>query len=192
MYPFSRNHNSINSIDQEPWSFGPTLLENSKLAIRNKYLLHLYYYTGMFKQSVEGGLFFKPAFFDYSNDVSLIEHISESFIIGESIIVHPCLKPGVTSGLAYFPFDSWFNFYTGEYLKLGYDNSVNLEMPLVGKINMHVKKGSIIPLLKDSETAMNLADLRKSEIELLIVLDNSASATGEAVFDDGLSTDTIS
>ena len=60
-------------------------------------------------------------------------------MLGEALIVHPCLEEGVTSKEVYFPYDNWYNLYTGEPIILGYDNMVNLEMPLVGKVNIHMK-----------------------------------------------------
>ena len=68
---------------------------------------------------------------------------------------------------------------------------VNLEMPLVGKVNIHVKTGQIVPVLNDYDTAMNLVELRKSELTLIITPDGSAHAYGKAIFDDGTSADTI-
>jgi len=56
-YPFSRNHNSIGRIPQEPWQFqdryeeGITYLDIMRMAINNKYSMVRYYYTNLFLAS---------------------------------------------------------------------------------------------------------------------------------------------
>ena len=48
-----------------------------------------------------------------------------------------------------------------------------------------------MPVLNNYDTAMNLVELRKSEITLIVAPDGSANAFGLAIFDDGISIDTI-
>jgi alpha-glucosidase len=68
LYPFARNHNSINTISQEPYAFGPMLLDASITAIRLRYSLLNYMYSLMFDAAVNGGMIFKPAMFVYPTD----------------------------------------------------------------------------------------------------------------------------
>jgi len=193
LYPFSRDHNSISSIPQEPWSFGNTLLEVSNWSIRTKYSLINYYYSQYFEMSLNGGSLFKPAFFEYPQDTNLLStHSSDNFMIGPALIVHPVLDEGVSTVNAYFPEDTWYDWYTGEKLNLPSSGLVTLDAPLKGLVNIHMRGGSIIPKAVNYVTAMNLHELRYSNITLVVALDSSGSAFGSLVLDDGVSPDTIS
>lgn len=192
LYPFSRNHNGIGQIDQYPWSFGSTLLSTSMSSIRNKYSLIMYYNTGMFRLSLYGGMFFRPAYFDYPNDLNLLNNSTAHFMIGDGIIVHPCIWQGVTGTTSYFPFDIWYDFYTGQFINLDFDNSMWLNMTLPGPIPMHVKGGQIVPTLDNSNSVLDVLALRNSSITLVIALNGDLQSDGFAVFEDGQSANTIS
>jgi len=191
MYPFSRNHNDINSVAQEPWAFGPVLIETNNISIRNKYMLFLYFYSRMNHISVEGGMLFQPAFFVYPNEMSLLYNATTNFMLGEALIVHPCLWHGINGTTSYFPDDIWYDLYTGEYLFLDYDNSVYLQMDWPGLINIHVTVGHIIPLIDNYLTASSSRDTRNSNISLLITQSGTADAIGYVYFDDGITYGTM-
>ncbi|CAG9321482.1 unnamed protein product [Blepharisma stoltei] len=192
LYPFSRNHNQIMQVDQYPWSFGPTLLQTSNIAIRTKYSLLLHFATGMFRVSQNGGMHFRPAFFDYPNDINLLNNATSHFMLGEGLIVHPVLSPGLTRMSAYFPSDLWYDFYQGTYTQLNYYNTVNLNVTLPGPIPIHVRGGHIISTLDNSNTVLDAITLRKSPITLVVALNGAFQANGHAVFDNGVSASTIS
>ena len=191
LYPFSRNHNDINSVAQEPWAFGPVLIETNNISIRNKYMLYLYFYTQMSDISIHGGMLFKPAFFAYPNELSLLYNATTSFMLGDALIVHPCLWHGINGTTSFFPDDIWYDLYTGEYLFLDFDNSVYLQMDWPALINVHVTSGHIIPLVDNYLTAASSRDTRSSNISLLITQSGTADAIGKIYFDDGLSYGTI-
>ncbi|CAG9332945.1 unnamed protein product [Blepharisma stoltei] len=191
LYPFARNHNDNQALPQEPWAFGTNMLETSNMAIRNRYFLMLYIYTEMFFTSFSGEMFFKPTFFSYPYDRILYENVINHFMLGKSLIVHPCLWKGVSRADSYFPGDIWYNFYSGARIKLDKTYVISLEMPLHGLINIHVRGGSIIPLLDSADTALSVEELRNSNITLLVALNSNLEAAGRAVFDDGISSGTI-
>lgn len=62
-YPFSRNHNDIAAITQEPWSFQGDHLRIIRQSMYNKLSLVRYYHSEMLSLSKVGGTFFKPLFF---------------------------------------------------------------------------------------------------------------------------------
>lgn len=191
MYPFSRNHNNASSIPQEPWAFGSLLIETNQVSIRNKYMLQLYYYTHMMRISQEGGMFFKPAYWEYPNDMNLLYNSTTSFMLGKALIVHPCLWYGISGSTSFFPDDNWYNLYTGEYVFLDYDNSVYLDMPWPGLINIHIAQGFIVPVIDNYNTAMSLRDTRYSNISLIITQGTGFDAIGSIIFDDGTTYNTM-
>jgi alpha-glucosidase (family GH31 glycosyl hydrolase) len=190
LYPFARNHNDIYSIDQYPWSFGQELIDSNFNSIRNRYMLYLYYYTQMTLLSMNGGQFFKPAFWTYPNDLKLLFNATSSFMLGDALIVHPCIWHGVTGSTSFFPDDAWYNLYSGKYLFLDYDNSAYLDMKWPGLVNIHVTQGFVLPLVDNYLTAMSSRDTRSSNLTLLII-QGAADAVGTVVFDDGLSYGTL-
>jgi alpha-glucosidase (family GH31 glycosyl hydrolase) len=192
MYPFSRNHNDINSISQEPWALGPLLLETNQFSIRNKYMLYLYFYSRMMELSMHGGMFFKPAFWAYPNQMSLLYNATSSFMLGNALIVHPCLWHGIKGSTSFFPDDIWYDLYSGEYKFLDYDNSLYLQMDWPGLVNIHLTTGHIIPTIDNYKTATSSFDTRRSNISLIITQSGTADANGKVIFDDGLTWGTLS
>lgn len=192
LYPFSRNHNSNNTIPQEPWTFGLTLLTVSNNAIRIKYSLINYYYTLMFQASFEGGSVFKPTFFEFPNDIRLqYTHSQDNFMIGKALLVHPVLAQGVSSVSAYFPAEIWYDWYTGQRIITPFNRTLTLAAPLNGNINIHMRGGHIIPRNDGCLTASTTEQLRFSNLTLVIAINAQGKATGHLVLDDGLSVDTI-
>ena len=191
MYPFSRNHNDIESIPQEPWAFGQQLIDTNNISIRNKYMLYLYFYSRMMEISEFGGMLFKPAFWAYPNQLSLLYNATSSFMLGDALLVHPCIWQGIQGSTSFFPDDIWYDLYTGEYKFLDYDNSLYLQMDWPGLINIHITTGHIVPTLDNYLTAMSSADTRKSNISLIITQSGTADANGKIIFDDGLTWNTI-
>ena len=192
LYPFSRSHNNESAIDQYPWSFGNTLLYTSNYAIRLKYSLMNYYYSNMFESVLTGGAWWKPAFFDYPEDQNLVSQATKSFMVGDALIVHPVLQPGVTSFSAYFPNDIWYDFFSGIELPISTGNQwVSLTDDLPGVINMHIRGGFIVPTLDNSNQALSTNDLRQSTITLVIATDEKLSSYGFMYLDDGISGNTI-
>jgi alpha-glucosidase (family GH31 glycosyl hydrolase) len=191
LYPFSRNHNAIGQISQEPYALGPVVMQTAIDAIQNKYALYLYIYTQMTMLSIEGGSFFKPVFFEFPFDVNFLYNATTTFMLGHNLIVHPCLWPGVMGTTSFFPDHNWYNLFTGEYVFLDYDNSVYLNMPMPGPVNIHMSQGSIIPLLDSASFALSSMDTRRSNITLVIVQNGGYDAVGTVIFDDGLTNENL-
>jgi alpha-glucosidase (family GH31 glycosyl hydrolase) len=90
-YPFSRNHNSWDTIGQEPYRWtefyedGIQYLDIMKRAIYNKYNLVRYYYTEMSIHSEEGGTFIKPLFFEFPDDISSVWDQENNLMIGSAL-----------------------------------------------------------------------------------------------------------
>lgn len=75
-YPFSRNHNNINQVLQEPYLFnytskqypGSRYTDFIRHAQQTKLALVHYYYTEMSHLHEDGGAFYRPLFFDFPDD----------------------------------------------------------------------------------------------------------------------------
>jgi len=174
LYPFSRNHAENDTINQEPWAFGPTLLETSRVAINTKYLLLKYYYS-LFISKGGSGTVFRPAFFEFPDDETLMNpqklFVDREFLLGKGLLAAPVVTPGVTSVDVYFPADRFFDFFTGEVLHKQYDEGSiynDYPAPLNGTVPLFVRGGHIVQT-QNTKNVMRSDDLDNT-YELTIAL----------------------
>jgi len=93
-YPFSRNHNAIGQIPQEPYvemfqavyEGTITYTDIMRYAIKTKYELTRYYYTNMMMLSMNGtGTFYKPLFFEFPEDLNAYQNLTNNIMLGSSL-----------------------------------------------------------------------------------------------------------
>ncbi len=86
MLPFARGHTEVDSIDKEPWSFGPEIEEICRLALQRRYQLLPHIYTAFREASVSGIPVCRPLFFEDPRDPRLRE-IDDGFMLGDGLLV---------------------------------------------------------------------------------------------------------
>ena len=193
-FPFSRNHNSINNIPQDPFAFGSNskTLKVSRIVIRYRYSLLRYFYSQMFKISLgESGSFFKPLFFNFPNDKNTYDNIDSNAMIGDAFYLIPNfnIEDNIKDIEAYFPnanwnyFPSFVNFITFD-KKKDSGSKINLK-GYYDIIHLFMRGGFIIPYQDTfSVSIKNSRDLRNQPTQIIINPDESYSAEGEVIFDD--------
>lgn len=93
-YPFSRNHNSIHSIPQEPWSFNSSQhIDICRESLEVRYLLIPYFYTLFSEAHMFGAPVWQALSWQFPSD-SNTWNIDEQFLVGDSILVSPVLDRG--------------------------------------------------------------------------------------------------
>lgn len=190
LYPFARNHNMKGQRDQEPWTFNSTLLATSEMSIRLRYRLLHYIYSNIFMTSLEGGMVFKPTFFEFPEDDELYNvHIDDNFMLGNAVIVHPVMTEGDRKVGGYIPRGIWYEM-NGKKIVSQKGKIIEMKAELPGVIPVHVRGGYIIGTLDEWKTALNVEQLRRGNISLVVAVDNG-SADGFLIFDDLESPDTI-
>jgi len=163
LYPFSRDHNELNAIDQEPWSFGPTLLETAFINIHFKYAIVKHYYAQFLKQGGTGTVF-RPVFFEYPSDENLYDtqagYVDSQFLIGESLMAAPALNQGQTTVDVYFPKDTWYDLITGELIKTADQpaGTVTRDAPLNATAPIFLRGGHLLAI-QNTTTARRTDDL---------------------------------
>lgn len=177
-YPFSRNHNGIDQVDQDPGAW-PEVAEISRhvLTLRYKYLPYLY--TLFHEAHMSGNSVVRPLFSNHPTDLIALE-VDDQFLWGWDVMVAPVHTEGATSRNVYFPEDLWYDLETGTLAATG-PSSQNVEAPLE-KIPVYVRGGAILPF---QEPAISTTQSRQNPFGLTIALDASGSATGELFWDDG-------
>ncbi|KAF2077080.1 hypothetical protein CYY_001589 [Polysphondylium violaceum] len=193
-YPFSRNHNTYNGVPQEPYVFGEQVMNISIAAINMKYTLLPYYYTLFHFAHTQGNPVVRPLFFEYSNDENTVA-IDQQFLLGSHIMVSPVLVEDAVTVNAYFPDDTWYDFFSGELMTYSGQNAT-LDAPLE-VIPVHLRAGAIIPTQPtyNYEKPANGVPItttiaRTLPFELIVSLDQGIYAYGQLYLDDGISLDT--
>lgn len=183
-YPFTRNHNTLDTKAQDPAAFSPLGRSAMKEALLLRYSLFPYLYTLFHYAHVHGHTVARPLMFEFPHDEQTYGN-DRQFLWGRSLLVTPVLLPGVDSVTGYFPKGRWYDYYTGDSF-LSEGKSFNLPAPL-DKINLHLREGSVIPTQRPNRTLWVSSG---QPLHLISALSEDGSASGDLFWDDGETMDT--
>ena len=206
-YPFSRNHNVDTGLPQEPWEFNSRsrfedrndnnrpkegyTLHAAKAGIKMRYSLMRYAYSQFMLISLgKKGAYFKPAFFEFPEDDTLLNDMeiqNTHIMVGDSIYFIPCLNREQSNYKGYFP-NANFNSIVDlkNILTYNKDNNSGSYIILNGgmtTINAFLLGGKIIPF-QNTAKVLNSKDLRSTPISLIINPDQNNLANGYVMFDN--------
>ena len=206
-YPFSRNHNVDTGLPQEPWEFNSRsrfedrndnnrpkegyTLHAAKAGIKMRYSLMRYAYSQFMLISLgKTGAYFKPAFFEFPEDDTLLNDMeiqNTHIMVGDSIYFIPCLNREQSNYKGYFP-NANFNSIVDlkNILTYNKDNNSGSYIILNGgmtTINAFLLGGKIIPF-QNTAKVLNSKDLRSTPISLIINPDQNNLANGYVMFDN--------
>jgi len=91
--PFSRNHASSNTKNQEPYQpwFNVTAYDNKtytdfmRIAIKTKYMMIPYYYTELGHIHEDGGALYKPLYFSFPNEAESYLEPYNNIMLGDAL-----------------------------------------------------------------------------------------------------------
>eukprot|EP00826_Nyctotherus_ovalis_P064102 TRINITY_DN9399_c0_g1_i1.p1 TRINITY_DN9399_c0_g1~~TRINITY_DN9399_c0_g1_i1.p1 ORF type:complete len:600 (-),score=173.57 TRINITY_DN9399_c0_g1_i1:56-1855(-) len=192
-YPFTRNHNDLNSDPQEPYAFGERVLVASRNAIRQKYSILRYYYTKLFEVSLYGGTLIRPVFFEFPNGNACYLYMNDYFMIGSSILVIPVLRRNVKELGLRLPCENWYDLRTQRKV-LNYSASeMFVKLPASEEyVNVLVRGGSVVPY-QDAQAARvrRVETLNVLPMEIIVAPDRIGEASGNLITDNKDELDTI-
>ena len=140
--PLFRNHSTIGSREQEPWTFGNETEEINRKYIKLRYKFIPYLYDMMYKCEENGAPIIRPLLYNYQNDKRTYE-INDEFLFGDNILVSPVVEQGARQKLVYLPEgNSWIDYWTGTEIEGG--QYIIKEAPL-DICPIYIKAMSIIP-----------------------------------------------
>ncbi|XP_012274416.1 lysosomal alpha-glucosidase [Orussus abietinus] len=184
-YPFMRNHNTDDAIEQDPVAMGELVVNSTKKALSIRYRLLPYLYTLFYRAHRFGETVARPLFFEFTNDTTTYD-IDSQFLWGSGLMIVPVLDEGALAVRAYLPRGIWYDFHTkmsqpsiGEYFTIGAP---------VDTIPLFIRGGSILPA---QEPGLTTTASRRNKFQLIVALDESGMAKGELYWDDGDSLDTV-
>lgn len=184
-YPFSRNHNSDDTIEQDPVVMGDLVVQSSKNALRIRYRLLPYLYTLFFRAHKFGETVIRPLFFEFIDDRQTYD-IDMQFLWGSALMINPVLEENKINIAVYIPRGLWYDYYSFHFF-FSIGKHYTLPAP-IDKIPLLIRGGSILPAQKPGATT---TESRKNNFELIVALNEAGNAEGELYWDDGDSIDSI-
>ena len=177
--PFLRNHSSIGTKKQEPYSFDEEAKEISKRYISLRYTFAPYLYNLVYRINKYGELFASPMFYHYQDDLNCLD-INDQYMVGKNIIVAPIVDKDTYKRIVYLPKGEWINIINNN--KYEGNNYYIVDMPL-GETGIFIKNDSIIPMIN------NTLHLDKEKIDTLVLKIYGNTGKCEIYDDDGVSMD---
>lgn len=166
-YPFSRAHTTKESMDQEPWSFGPETEAAARTALQRRYRLMPYLYTTFHEAHTTGLPVMRPLLFADTTDLALRME-DQAFLIGSDLLVIPrwAEDPALPGGI-------WRSVLPA-----------GKEVPADPyQCDLKVRGGAIVPLGPIVQCTEQISpDL---PLTLLVVLDEQGQAQGTLYEDAG-------
>ncbi|XP_071742785.1 LOW QUALITY PROTEIN: sucrase-isomaltase, intestinal [Lepeophtheirus salmonis] len=183
-YPFARNHNSINTIDQDPGLFGVDAIDKIRTALRYRYNFLPFLYTLFYHHYMHGSTVVRAMWNNFPQDM-VCRNLDQQFMWGSSLLIAPVTNEGDVTKDLYLPNNSrWYD--VSNYLNCT-GKMITIDAP-IDKIPIYFRGGHIFPLQKD---AMDTTKARKNPFTLEVALDINKEAHGDLFFDDGISQDTV-
>uniref|UniRef100_A0A1B6F1T2 P-type domain-containing protein n=1 Tax=Cuerna arida TaxID=1464854 RepID=A0A1B6F1T2_9HEMI len=182
-YPFSRNHNTDNAIDQDPVALGPGVVDAARKALLVRYSLLPFLYTLFWHAHTKGDTVARPLFFESPKDEKTYG-LHSQFLWGSALLIAPILSEEKTYATAYLPAGRWYDFYT--YRPINSKGSTYLLPKQMDMIPLLLSGGNIVPTQQPNTTT---TASRKNPMGLLVALCSAANATGDLYWDDGDSLD---
>jgi alpha-glucosidase len=185
LFPFFRNHTSLRTRAQEPWSLGPAALKIIGRYIRLRYKLLPYLYQCFIAQEQTGEAILRPLFYDYADTAGLpLAKISDQFMVGRDLRHAPVVIEDETIRDVVLPGDhAWFSSRDGRWLPGGRIYKIattSVETPLF------IREGALVPMQTgERTTAKN--DLSKIELHCFLRRGSASTTTLAYACDDGLS-----
>lgn len=178
LMPFFRIHTTLYSYSQEPWSYGPEVLQNARKHINRRYSLLPYLYWLFWEAHRTGMPIVRPLFLEFpSMDYA---RTSSQFMLGPALLAAPVMQPGLNERVVELPPGDWYEFETGDFYRGG-----RVQIPVSpGYYPLFIRSGFMIPFARPGR---NAEETLANEISIQVYPDQEISGT--LILDDGLSLD---
>jgi alpha-glucosidase len=101
--PLFRNHSSMGTRNQEPFSFDDKTTDILRNVIKFRYALIPYIYSEYMKSVINNDMYFMPICFEYDDKMS--RRIENQLLVGGSIMIAPVYEENSTGRYVYCPED---------------------------------------------------------------------------------------
>jgi alpha-glucosidase len=107
-----RTHTTIDTPDQEPWSYGTVHESINRRAIELRYQLLPHIYNVMAESSATGIPAMRPLVLEFPDDPRTWG-MDDQFMMGSDLLIAPVLNEAQREREVYLPKGEWFDFWTG-------------------------------------------------------------------------------
>nr|XP_006826057.1 PREDICTED: maltase-glucoamylase, intestinal-like [Saccoglossus kowalevskii] len=191
-YPFARNHNVRDELDQDPMAdrFSLDFRIAVKKAIETRYIFLPYLYTLFHHAHVNGSTVIRSLVGQFPNDPNTWD-IDRQLMWGDAIMAAPVLDVDTVKVNAYFPDVRWYDYWTGFPLaRTSQRRYVSVDAPF-DHIPIYIKGGTVIPTQWFSQSTVYARYMGMGLIIALPDYDYSnGMAIGDLFWDDGESRNT--
>lgn len=111
-YPFSRSHNDIRAVDQDPAVFSEAAQAVMRKALQVRYTLMPYLYTLFYEAHNNGTPVVRPLFFEFPHEPHTYG-IDAQFMWGKSLLISPITRNNTYMSF-YLPAGLWYEYYDAE------------------------------------------------------------------------------
>jgi alpha-glucosidase len=140
-FPYCRNHSAIETIRQEPWSFGETVEEICRKYIQLRYRWLPYIYSLFYESSQTGMPIMRPLILEYPDDRK-VYNLCDQFLLGDQVLIAPITRPDTEVRSVYLPKGVWYDYWTGE--RFSGEQYILANAPL-DKLPLYIRGGAILP-----------------------------------------------
>lgn len=170
--PLMRNHSSLPTRNQEPFSFDKETMDIVRKSLQLRYALIPYIYSEYMKAALNSDSYFRPLSFDYSDKMAT--RVEDQLLVGDSIMIAPIYEANSLGRHIWLPelmlfwkVDDYrhkeFTVIEGgfHYIEVG-----------INEIPLFIRKDKILLV---GNHATNVESINNSEIELIAFTDNIAT-----------------
>lgn len=179
-FPYVRNHSALDTLRQEPWSFGKEIeaICQQYISLRYQWMPYLYHW---FHEASKTGLpIMRPMVLEYPADPE-VYNLCDQFMIGDSVIVAPIYRPNTEWRSVYLPEGEWVDYWSGE--SFTGQQHIHVHAPLA-KLPIYVRRGAI--LLEGPIRQYADEPIASDYVTASVYLQDSGAAELEWYEDDGL------
>ncbi|MFJ7130200.1 glycoside hydrolase family 31 protein [Streptomyces sp. NPDC098101] len=140
--PLFRTRAGTGPGPQEPWEFGPEILEYARGALAERERLRPYFTTLARLARMTGAPYVRPVWWGTPEDRALRD-CEDAFLLGDSLLVAPVLAPGADRRAVRLPRGRWYDTATGR----AYEGpgQVLLDAPL-SRVPVLARAGAVLPV----------------------------------------------
>src|SRR5205823_2371497 len=168
--PLMQMHRQVNTgnLEQYPWGYGATALNNYVTYAKLHSQLFPYIYTYAKEASIDGLPLIRPTVLLNQTDPTLLA-VQHTYYFGNELLVAPMNTPTSTSRNIQLPAGNWYDFWTNaKYVggqNLVWSNADTSKVPLL------VREGSMIPML--ANVPQTLCDANYVNNPAIIAMDSA-------------------
>ncbi|MCG8350562.1 MAG: DUF4968 domain-containing protein [Chloroflexales bacterium] len=141
LFPFCRGHSSTDTMQHEPWVFGPRVEAICRDYLKLRYRLLPYLYTLFWEAAQRGAPILRPLFYHFPDDPATY-HIHDQVLLGPTLLAAPVYHPGREYRYVYLPAGVWYDWWNDELIN---GPAHLLAYAPLERMPLYVRAGAIIP-----------------------------------------------